>query len=319
MTAAHEPRVGLVVLTYNRAAELDQTLARLAALPERPATIVIDNASTDNTAEVVARHLGVRHIRLDRNLACGGRNIGARLCEQPYVAFCDDDTAWGPGSLSRAADLFDRHSRLAVVTARVLVGPDERVDSTCTEMARSPLARPDWLPGPVLVSFLAGGSVVRRSAFLEAGGFETRFHIGGEEELLGLDLLSGGWWMAYVEALTVHHWPSPNRDLPLRRWTQVRNALWVTWLRRPASVAVARTMALARCALGDEVDRRALLEALRGLPWVLRRRRQIPSWLEQQLRQLEAFERQSFVARGGTNPAPLSSGPALCVERQRVH
>jgi GT2 family glycosyltransferase len=311
-------------LTYNRAAELDQTLARLAALPERPATIVIDNASTDNTAEVVARYPGVRHVRLDRNLACGGRNVGARLCEQPYVAFCDDDTAWGPGSLSRAAELFERQPRLAVVTARVLVGPDERVDPTCLGMAGSPLARPDGLPGPVLVSFLAGASVVRRSAFLEAGGFETRFHIGGEEELLGLDLLSRGWWMAYVDGLIVHHWPSPNRDLPLRRWTQVRNALWVAWLRRPPCVALARTVSLARSALGDGVDRRALLEAFRGLPWALRRRRQIPSWLEQQLRQLAAFERQPFErqpfdARGGTNPAPLSSGPALCVERQRVH
>src|SRR5271165_5075939 len=87
------------------------------------------------------------------------------------------------------------------------------------------LDEPD-LPGYPLLGFLAGASVIRRSAFLEVGGFESRFFIGGEEELLALDLATRGWSLRYVPELVVHHHPSPNRDAASRRWHLLRNALW---------------------------------------------------------------------------------------------
>ncbi|WP_210420551.1 glycosyltransferase [Aquisphaera giovannonii] len=96
-----------------------------------------------------------------------------RRVDSPYVAFCDDDTWWEPGCLRRAADLMDASPRLAVVTARVLVGPEDREDAICSVLERSPLPRGPGMPGPFLLGFLAGASVVRRSAYLEAGGFET--------------------------------------------------------------------------------------------------------------------------------------------------
>ena len=95
------------------------------------------------------------------------------------------------------------------------------------------------------MGFLAGASMVRRSAFLQAGGFEPRFFIGGEEELLSIDLASRGWWLCYVPEIVVHHYPSPRRDVFSRRWHLVRNALWFAWLRRPFSSAVRRTWHIA--------------------------------------------------------------------------
>src|SRR5206468_925126 len=152
----------------------------------------------------------------------------------PYVALCDDDTRWEPGSLRRAADLFDQYPRLAVLTGRVLVGPGHRLDPTCELMAASPVRPRVALPGPALLGFLAGASMVRRSAFLQAGGFERRFFIGGEEELLTLDLLSAGWELAYVDDVVVHHEPSQaGRDTSGRRRVSIRNHLWVAWLRYP--------------------------------------------------------------------------------------
>jgi hypothetical protein len=108
-----------------------------------------------------------------------------------YVAFCDDDTWWQPGSLWSAARLFDERPRLAVITGRVLIGPEQREDPICPQLARSPLPPEPELPGYPLLGFLAGASVVRRSAFLEAGGFESRFFIGKEVELLVMDLAAG--------------------------------------------------------------------------------------------------------------------------------
>lgn len=136
-----------------------------------------------------------------------GHNLAVALVEAPYVAFCDDDTWWEPGSLSRAAGLLDAHSELAVLTA----------------LRRSPLTLPAGLPGHGLLSFLAGASVVRRSASQAAGGFSPRLWLGGEEELLASDLVRAGWSMAHVPELVVHHQPSRARDPHLRRQHGIRN------------------------------------------------------------------------------------------------
>jgi GT2 family glycosyltransferase len=138
-----------------------------------------------------------------------------------------------------------------------------------------------------VLGFIACGSVVRRSAYLEVGGFHARFGIGGEEELLAIDLAMAGWDVAYVPEVVAHHHPSEQRDHDRRRRRQVRNALWVQWLRRPWPVAVARSVQLVRPALADATLRRGLVDAVRGLPWVARDRRRVPPELERNLRLLE--------------------------------
>ncbi|NGO15594.1 glycosyltransferase family 2 protein, partial [Streptomyces sp. HC44] len=138
-----DDRTTVVVITHNRRTELLRTLEHLAELPEGPPVIVTDNASTDGTAEEVARrHPDVRLLRPGRNLGAVGRNLAVRHVRTPYVAFCDDDTWWAPGALSRAADLLDRHGRLAAVTARILVEPRGTEDPIVEELRNSPI------PGP---------------------------------------------------------------------------------------------------------------------------------------------------------------------------
>ncbi len=283
-----DPRVTVVMITHNRRDEVLRTLGHMARLPERPAVIVVDNGSSDGTATAVAAAFPSATV-LDAggNLGAAGRTLGVRRAATPYVALCDDDTHWAPGSLSRAADLFDAHPRLALVTARVLVGADGREDPTCFLMEHSPLPAEPGMPGRPLLGFLAGASVVRRSAFLEAGGFEPRFFIGGEEELLAADLAARGWWLCYVPELLVRHYPSPVRDGNGRRWVQTRNALWFAWLRRPLASAVRRTVRLARAGRWDRAALRGFGAAVAGLPWVLRRRRVLPSAVERGLRLLE--------------------------------
>lgn len=74
--------------------------------------------------------------------------------------------------------------------------------------------------GVPIVGFAACGSMVRRSAFLEAGGFEQRFGVGGEEQVLALDMLSKGWQLAYVDEIVAYHHPSPVRDAARRSVTR---------------------------------------------------------------------------------------------------
>lgn len=283
-----DPRLAVVVITRDRVKQLLDTLGHLGRLPERPRVVVVDNGSSDGTSQAVAEQFpDVSLLSPGRNLGAIGRNLGVAHLSTPYVAFCDDDTWWDPGCLARAADLLDAHPRLAVVTAHILVEPGSRDDPICAEMRSSPLPVPPGLPGHPLLSFLAGASVLRRSAFVKAGGFNERLFIGGEEELLASDLAGAGWAMAYVPDCVIHHRPSAIRDPDLRRRQGIRNTLWTTWLRRPPGSAARRTVRLLRSLPRDRVSGLAILEALAGLPWVLRQRQVVPPEVERGLRLLD--------------------------------
>ncbi|MFC8370905.1 glycosyltransferase family 2 protein [Streptomyces sp. NPDC057239] len=293
-----DSRTTVVVITHNRRTELLRTLERLAGLPERPPVIVVDNASTDGTADAVARHHAwVRLLCPGRNLGAVGRNLAVREVRTPYVAFCDDDSWWAPGSLAGAADLLDRHPALATVTARIMVEPEGVEDPIVEELRDSPVPGPEWLPGPALGSFLAAATVLRADAFRAAGGFHPRLWLGGEEELLAVDLAAQGWWLTYADHLTIHHQPSRMRDATLRRAHGIRNTLWFTWLRRPAGPALRRTLHLARTVPRDTVSLRAFAQAAAAWPWVLRERRVLPAEVEARMRVLEEAQRRSSARR----------------------
>jgi GT2 family glycosyltransferase len=222
---AGDERVAVVIATRDRPDSLARTLARLGELPERPEVVVVDNASREPpAAPVTERAPWARLVLLPRNLGAGARTVGARTVGAPYVAFCDDDSWWEPGSLARAADLMDAHPRLGLLAARVLVGPERRDDPVCSRMATGPLGPAAGLPGVPVLGFLACGAIVRRSAFLAVGGFERRLGIGGEEELLAMDLADAGWRLAYVPEVTARHEPAPRRADEARRRRQARNA-----------------------------------------------------------------------------------------------
>ena len=293
-----DPRVSVVVITHQRREELLTALGRLLALPERPRVVVVDNGSTDGTADAVReRFPEVDLVASPENLGAVGRNIGVARLDTPYVAFCDDDTWWDPGSLRTAADTLDAHPRLAVATARILVEPGSTEDPIVAELRDSPVVGADWLPGPALGSFLAGASVLRREAFDEVGGFSERLWLGGEEELMAGDLAAAGWELCYLPALTVHHQASTARDPHRRRQDGIRNTLWTTWLRRPLRPALRRTVHLLRTVPRDRVTARGLVAAVRGLPWVLRERRVLPAHAEARFTALEDAQRRSTARR----------------------
>ncbi len=288
MGSMSRPSVSVVISSWNRRERLLETLSQLVGLPERPTVIVVDNGSTDGTAEAVRRRFpSVRLLALSENLGIEARNIGVEAAQSRFVALSDDDSWWAPGSLSKGATALRDHPSLGLVAARVLVEPGGRVDPTSLEMARSPLATVDQ-PGRPVLGFLGCGAIVRRSAFLEAGGFCSRFFIGGEEELLAIDLARLGWGLSFLEEVTVHH-QAAGREGAQRQKRVLRNGLWVAVMRRPLAVVGARLNEVIRRARHDPVVRDALVEAIGGLPWALSQRQVVPPWLESQLRLLESW------------------------------
>jgi GT2 family glycosyltransferase len=281
-------RVGVVIITRDRARELLRTLARLHELSDRAAIVVVDHASRDGTARLVrGRFPAVRVLRLDRDHGAAGRNAGARSVDCPYIAFCDDDSWWADGALSRAVGVLDAHPTVALVAGRVLIGEERWLDPACEAMRTSPLGDRVGLPGPRVLGFVACGAVVRRSAFLAVGGFAPRLTIGGEEQLLATELATAGWDLVYDDGVVAHHHPSPTRDRRDRRSVQERNQLWFAWLRRRFPAALRLTGRAAGRAITEPAAREGMIRAVRGAGWALRNRRPVPRWLEAELQQLE--------------------------------
>lgn len=291
-------RVTVAVITRNRRAELERTLAHMTALPDGGPVIVVDNASTDGTAAAVRENFPqVRLVRSERNLGAIGRNVAVGLAGSPYVAFCDDDTCWEPGSLARAADLLDAYPSVASVTGRCLVEPGLEEDPLTPELRESPVPGPAWLPGRPVLGVLAGITMFRTAAFEQVGGFDGRMWFSGEEELLALDLAAAGWWMCWVEDVVVRHRPSVARDSAERRRLGIRNTLWTQWLRRPVRSALRRSLEVLRSAPADATTAAAVVDVVRGTPWVLRRRRVVPPDIEAALVLLEGPQRASKARR----------------------
>jgi GT2 family glycosyltransferase len=295
-------KLSVVIITRNRRAELLHTLTMMCALPEQPPVIVVDNGSSDGTAAAVRRaHPEVTVLELADNRGALGRNVGVAAVNTPYVAFCDDDTWWDPGALGRAAQILDRHPRIAVLTARIIVEPSGVDDPINEDMRHSDLPVAD-LPGYPLLSFLAGASVVRREAFEQVGGFSSLLGFNGEEELLAADLASSGWQMRYLPDLVVHHAASTARDHACYLRRGLRNALWFWWLRRPVRSAARRTAHLFVSAPRTRTALAGLWDGVRGLPVVLRYRQVVPPAVEAGYRLLDAQQMKSKARRHVARP-----------------
>jgi N-acetylglucosaminyl-diphospho-decaprenol L-rhamnosyltransferase len=260
--------VTIVVASHNRQERLDESVPH-----HRAPVIVVDNGSA-----VPLDVPGAKVVRLEQNIGAAARNVGVDVARTPYVAFADDDSWWASGALERAAGLFTAHRKAALLVAKVLVGAEERVDPISREMAAAPLGAPPGAAGPSVLGFLACSVVVRRDAFLAAGGFQKRLFVYGEEALLAMDLAAAGHELSYAPDLVVHHYPAPDgRHRRGRAHREGRNRVLTALLRRPPSVVAS---ALLR-------NPSAALSALPDLSWALSERRLLPSTVEQALQTLE--------------------------------
>lgn len=175
------PRFSIVIPAHNEEALLDACLDSLLAqdYPGSCEIIVVDNNSTDRTAEV-ARARGVTVVRETRPGVCWARQCGTERAEGEIVVSTDADTVYSPGWLSRIDAEFRRDpARVAVA------GPCRFADAPRWGRAYAWVLFHLVLLGTRLtgrVHYVTATNIAfRRSAF---SGYDTRATQGGDE--LGL-------------------------------------------------------------------------------------------------------------------------------------
>lgn len=154
------PDVSIVVVAHSVRSELERCFAsidRYAGVPTE--TILVDNASTDDTREWVRRaYPNVVLLELDRNLGIGARGHGMRRARGRYTMFLDSDAALTPGALPAMVAALDEQPGWG------LIGPRLVYDDGTLQLStrRFPPRSLPVLRRPPLGRFFEDGRVVRR-------------------------------------------------------------------------------------------------------------------------------------------------------------
>jgi GT2 family glycosyltransferase len=222
------PEVSVVVVSYETRDDLAACLAALAAHGGPGVeTIVVDNASTDGSADLVARDFpGVRLVRNPRNLGFGAAcNRGAAVARAPCLLFLNSDAQVTAGAVAALARVLDQRPDVAIVgprtlnedgTAQVSFGPAltplaewrqrrlvravarREPDALRVAHERSLVAcEPDWVSGACLM--------IRRRAFDAVSGFDEGFFLYEEDVDLCVRVRAQGGRVRFEPAATVVH------------------------------------------------------------------------------------------------------------------
>ncbi|MFC1595697.1 glycosyltransferase family 2 protein [Candidatus Margulisiibacteriota bacterium] len=171
------PTVSVIMAAHNHAHFLQRSIGSVLEQTYLDyELIVIDNGSTDNTAETV-RKLETDRVRYiyqdDTGSVAGPRNTGIKAAKGKYVAFLDSDDHWYPEKLQRVMRCLKHNPNIDVichdmlrstsekVLNKIIVGPDKEGDIFTRLLYEG--------------NFLLGSGVtVKREAIVEVGNFDER-------------------------------------------------------------------------------------------------------------------------------------------------
>ena len=169
-----QARIAIVMPAYNAVREVEQSIpAALAALEQAGGgeLLVVDPASTDGTGDAAER-LGARVHRLpQREGPAGARNEGVALIDAEIVVFIDSDCVAKPDVVSRALEAFDADPDLVSLTGSYDEHPPYRGFASLYMNLRHHFTHQRAQREGA--SFWAGLGVIRRSVFLDVGGFDA--------------------------------------------------------------------------------------------------------------------------------------------------
>ena len=303
----------MVVVNWNRKDLLRACLRSLAAQADvRFETIVVDNGSSDGSAEMAEEEFRVRVIRNRENRGfCAANNQGIAAAQGDFLALLNNDAEAAPGWLAALLEACNRRPDVGMAAGKVLVWEDPgRIDKAghaiwpdgqnrgrgSGALDRGQFDREEEVLWPD-----GCACMYRREMIGRIGGFDEDFFAYGDDAELGLRARIAGWACIYTpRAVARHHRGSTLGKDSARRLTLIeRNRVLLALKLFPWSLlwlnpfyAAARLAAGAWAAVRGEGDTayfagprgklamawalvRGDLEALPLAPRMLRKRREV--------------------------------------------
>jgi glycosyltransferase involved in cell wall biosynthesis len=125
------PTVSVIVTSHNRPRLLAAAIESARAAGKDVEVVVVDDASTDETADTCRKFSDVRYVRVERNQrVAGARNIGILNSSGEFITFLDDDDRRIPGSLDLQSEALAASPTAGLIYAQSLV-VDQRGVPTC--------------------------------------------------------------------------------------------------------------------------------------------------------------------------------------------
>lgn len=173
-------KISVVIPTYNRA---DTILRAITSVLEQSypveEIIVVDDASTDHTKEIVSRieDERIQYILLEENAGvANARNVGVLQAKGDWIAFQDSDDCWHPNKLEKQMDYASKHPECQMIYSLYTA---HLSDGSAMLSPAEPL--PEVMEGQMFDTLLTRNVIgapticISRAAFLQIGVFDTSY------------------------------------------------------------------------------------------------------------------------------------------------
>jgi GT2 family glycosyltransferase len=219
-------RAAVVIPTYNRKESLRAALLSAMAQTVPMELVVMDDGSTDGTAEMVRSEFP--QVKFEQHKGPNGpsflRNRGSEIASAPILFPIDDDSVFAsPKTVEQTLAEFDDPRVGAVGIPFINVRVDQAVHQ-----------RAPQLTGIFAVhAYVGAAHALRRDLFLRLGGYRTQYFYMGEEGDYCVRLLEAGYIVRLGNADPIHHHESPSRSLFRADWNGRRNDVLFYWYNAP--------------------------------------------------------------------------------------
>ncbi len=215
-------RVSAVISTWNKKDDVSANVDALLAQTRPPdEIIVVDNCSSDGTAEHLYEHYPqVRVIEMphSRYGACETFNIGFKNARFEYTMILDDDVVLAPDWIELILARFEQEPESTAFISSKVIEP---------EMPESYLSSPKVNTERYMATFRGCGTMARSDILAQAGYYDERFFIYGNERDLSARVLTLGYRiLQYPQATLNHSTPFGMKKGKRSLYYHVRNLWW---------------------------------------------------------------------------------------------